>query len=1033
MIQLSYKISPKRKLIDSIKEVKANPLYEKATCILAQLFMGMPDIEKTEKLIAELKKEIPQIKIAGMTTNGCFNKTACDNSEDLITFMIFERNEAEVLSYDTQTENYEEIAKDINFKINNTENIAGAQFMMDTMQMIEPERIFNNIQSKNPTFQFFGAVAGTPENIDKQTFFVFSDKIYKKGGIIVIIYKGKDILIKTNYNLGWKAVGREFTVTKTNGLYGLQELDNTPVLEIYKHYLRQHLKNETLKDIIDFPIILKRDGLEIIRGIVGLKNGEVKTAADIHEGEKVRLAFGNLSDIRKGDEYGACEMGTFHPEALFLTICENRRSYLKGEEQFEINCYRQAFDSLYGCCAFGEIIGANGRPQMLNCALVVAGIREGKDEVEVNANNICRIWRDSKIQSTLPLLDRLCTFLESATEDYVQLQEKEKERELQNEVLVQKASNQAKSAFLANMSHEIRTPINAVLGLDEMILRECKDPIIIDYADKIKSAGHSLLSLINDILDFSKIKSGKMSIINSEYDLSSTLNDLLNMIKQRAEKKGLKLIINVDPSIPRTLFGDEVHIKQCVINILTNAVKYTKKGSVTMNVSWRKADEEHIFLRYRIIDTGIGIKQEDIAKLFKAFERIDEKKNSNIEGTGLGMNIVKNLLTMMNTELEVKSEYGKGSDFSFEVKQNIVDNKPIGDFIKNYQKLSNKNTKYKESFQAANAHILAIDDTEINLTVLKNLLKQTLIKIDTASSGIEAIELAVENKYDMIFIDHRMPIMDGIETLHALKKLEKNANSTIPCIALTANAVVGAKEMYLEEGFTDYLTKPIDSKKLEDMLIKYLPKELITKTKKNENEPLSEEEKNFELQYSNIQGVEKNIAIENCSSVAVLKQAVEGFYDSIESKAKEIEEAIISHDIKTYTVKVHALKSSARLIGASFLSTEAAYLEKCGDNNDFEAIEKLTPSLLALYRSYKIRLAELFQKNDNSSVIEKEKYEEALSALKESILAFDYDSADQIIKMLKEYTLPESEKERFLKIKKAVADIDRESILNLLE
>ncbi|MBQ3911910.1 MAG: response regulator [Lachnospiraceae bacterium] len=401
--------------------------------------------------------------------------------------------------------------------------------------------------------------------------------------------------------------------------------------------------------------------------------------------------------------------------------------------------------------------------------------------------------------------------------------------ELRQQREIADSANEAKSRFLANMSHEIRTPINAVLGMDEMILRESQEKSIRTYAADIMSAGKTLLSLINDILDFSKVEEGKMEIIPVQYDLSSLINDLVNMIRDRAAKKGLKFVVDVDRHIPHLLHGDEIRIKQCVMNLLTNAVKYTEKGTVTLRVTFTPAEKgkKSVMLGFAVEDTGIGMKQEDMDKLFSPYKRIEEKRNRLIEGTGLGMSITRQLLELMHGKLEVQSEYGKGSCFSFEVKQKVISWQEIGDYSDRLAESSENGPAYHELFHAPDARILVVDDTEMNLTVIRSLLKKTEIRIDTAERGRDALTLAAGNQYDAIFIDHMMPDMDGIETLEHLRESGKNTET--PAIALTANAVSGAREMYLNAGFTDYLSKPVDGAKLEKLLSEVLPAEKLQK------------------------------------------------------------------------------------------------------------------------------------------------------------------------------------------------------------
>ena len=401
---------------------------------------------------------------------------------------------------------------------------------------------------------------------------------------------------------------------------------------------------------------------------------------------------------------------------------------------------------------------------------------------------------------------------------YMEILEREKE--------MADSASEAKSRFLANMSHEIRTPINAVLGMDEMILRESTEKPIRKYAADIMSAGKTLLSLINDILDISKVEEGKMEIIPVQYDPASLVNDLVNMTADRAARAGLKFNVKVDEHIPRILFGDEIRIRQCALNLLSNAVKYTEKGCVSLEISCEKKDDENILLSIKVDDTGIGMVREDMDKLFSPYERLDEKRNRTVEGTGLGMAITRQLLDLMGTSLNVESEYGKGSSFSFTVEQGIVSREEIGDYTKRYNESIESASSYREMFHAPDARILVVDDTEINLTVIESLLKQTQIRIDTALSGRAALDLAAVNDYDVLFIDHMMSGMDGIETLKRIRELDKNHDT--PAVALTANAVSGARQKYIDAGFNDYLSKPVEGARLERMLIRLLPDERQT-------------------------------------------------------------------------------------------------------------------------------------------------------------------------------------------------------------
>lgn len=406
------------------------------------------------------------------------------------------------------------------------------------------------------------------------------------------------------------------------------------------------------------------------------------------------------------------------------------------------------------------------------------------------------------------------------SEHYRYLEELREQKEIADE------ANKAKSKFLANMSHEIRTPINAILGMDEMVLRDSTEPEIREYAEDIRASGRTLLTLVNDILDFSKVEEGKMEIIPVSYEPGLMINDIVNMTKVRAAGKGLKFDVEIDENIPRILKGDEIRIKQCVLNLLTNAVKYTDEGTVSLKIGFHKVDDIRIVLDFTIEDTGAGIKPEDMDNLFSPFARIDEKKNRSIEGTGLGISITKSLLDLMGSELRVSSEYGKGSTFSFGIEQEVINSQTIGEYTKKAQ--NGGKHSYKELFHAPDANILVVDDIRMNLTVITKLLKRTEMKIDTATSGAQAIEMASQKSYDIIFIDHLMPEMDGIETL---KHMKENGGGQGPVyVALTANAIAGAREMYLEEGFSDYISKPVQGEHLEKLIMSYLPAEKLLDT-----------------------------------------------------------------------------------------------------------------------------------------------------------------------------------------------------------
>ena len=394
--------------------------------------------------------------------------------------------------------------------------------------------------------------------------------------------------------------------------------------------------------------------------------------------------------------------------------------------------------------------------------------------------------------------------------------------ELEKEKARADEANQSKSEFLADMSHEIRTPINAVIGMNEMILRECSDRTILGYAKSIDSSGKTLLSIINDVLDISKIEAGKMELELNEYSFGTLLHDTVNLILPKAEAKGLMFEWSADESMPDRLYGDETRIRQILVNLLNNAVKYTEKGYVKLEVTYEMAGHD-IELFIDVSDTGIGIREEDIGRLFNKFDRFDKERNKSIEGTGLGLPIVRSLLDLMKGTMDVSSIYGEGSTFRITLPQKAVGEETLGDFRKRTEENQSREHGYRALFTAPEARILVVDDTAVNLVVVKGLLKTTGIQIDTASSGREALAKCENTAYDLILMDIRMPLMNGNEAMHLIKKQENGQNTKTPVICLTADAIAGAREHYLEEGFDSYISKPFKSSDFEAALAKFLP------------------------------------------------------------------------------------------------------------------------------------------------------------------------------------------------------------------
>lgn len=613
-----------------------------------------------------------------------------------------------------------------------------------------------------------------------------------------------------------------------------------------------------------------------------------------------------------------------------------------------------------------------------------------------------------------------------------------------------------KSDFLANMSHEIRTPMNAVLGMAEMALREEMTPQAKQYIRQIRSSGKHLLVIINDILDFSKIESGKLDIVKVDYEPLSMVNDLVNVVNTRIGSKNLEFTIDFDPTLPHKLHGDNVRIHQILLNLLNNAVKFTEHGEVHLSLRSEPIDDETVMLKAVIKDTGIGIRKEDMDKLFKSFQQVDSKRNRNIEGTGLGLAISKQLLKLMNGSISVESEYEKGSTFYVELPQKVVSNSPsipceqneikaallienkyvhaqlcrdlsalkvsYADFVDGQSSVEDFNyiiaekslyadrvekllsdapelkclliTPYNEpsddiprvrilhkpafsmglytglglgadtaaekkpehdafSFTAPDAHVLIVDDNPINLSVASGIIEPLGMHVDTANGAAETIEKVKKLRYDMIFMDHMMPEVDGVETTHIIRRLVAGYEN-VPIIALTANAMGGTKEMFLREGMNDFVAKPIEVTEMVAMVRKWLPKEMLIPVKETRTQNSNAEG------IPKIDGLNTRQAISMLGSEKLYMQVLRDYFQSIDKRAEIITQALEREDIKAYTIEVHSLKSTSKQIGADELSGLAARLEKAGNEQDLELINSKTDELISMYLKYKERLAPLF-------------------------------------------------------------------------
>lgn len=603
-------------------------------------------------------------------------------------------------------------------------------------------------------------------------------------------------------------------------------------------------------------------------------------------------------------------------------------------------------------------------------------------------------------------------------------------------VLQTEDANRAKTNFVSNMSHEIHTPMNSIVGITEILLRSRHSPKEQEYLLNIQSSGRVLLTIINDVLDCSKMEAGKMQLFDEPYDTCSLFHDLRISMENRIGHSGLELIYDIDQDIPCKLKGDMGRIRQVIINLVNNAIKYTEKGSVRFSVHVRQKNTDKVMLYYEVADTGIGIRKEDQKILFDAFQRVEMDRNRYVEGTGLGLTISQNLVNMMGGVIEVESEYGKGSRFFFTIEQTIIDPTPVSAVNYNGQK---DNVTEKEAeclFIAPEAHILLVDDNELNLVVAKELLKPLRMQIDTAENGLQAVKMVRGSQYDLVLMDHMMPVMDGIEAAKAIRALPEDKYQKLPIIALTANAMVDARKEFLNAGMNGFVAKPIDFARICNQLKLWLPKDLVRDVPKEEAKKLlADDLSDREIQPEDPQmGFSFEEGVKHCGSKAALMKTIRIFYRTIDSKANKIEQCLKEGLISDYVIEIHALKSSALLIGAVPLSEAAKELEDYGKQGKTEVLEEKTPDVLTLYRDLKNILRPYAEKEEDA----KKEFSDgewitALQQIHQCIEQFDLDGVDQIMEQLEEYQVPECIRESMDQLRVYVADVSLEEIMELTD
>ncbi|MBO6210300.1 MAG: hypothetical protein J6N99_06375, partial [Schwartzia sp.] len=616
MKQKTYCASTMEDLSAALAEIAASSEYREASDVLVHVLSDLLPQARAAEVLAKIRAALPRAKTIGLSVNK-FRERADEALKNVrLSVCCFERSKVEVREYGAEGD-LTALGAKIAAELSARPEIKGVEIFHGGSS-VAVEDFLAAATEGHEDVPFFGSEMQTTDfaKYDKRAcrnffkemaegvvgeLFIMGETV-RKVGLVLAFYTGDDLHIKADAVFGWKTLGRELVVTETEDEFIAARINDMPATEIYRKYLQVMPDEYFLFNICEFPLVQKQ-GDRLLPRVPPMHDEQHRLyfMGHVRAGDRLRLTYGNSADILFNTWQASEDMRLFGPEYIQLIPCANRTLFLKEQAHYEAEMYsRYLAPVVFGGSA--ELYRFKGYGGVLNSTLIAVGMREG--EAKVAPPTECPMQALAGSAHFVPLSDRLAAFVDVASQ------------ELAEETKKAKAANVAKSRFLSNMSHEIRTPINAIMGMNEMILREAIHPAIHEYAENIRSASESLLGLVNDILDFSKIEAGKMEILPVEYEISSVLNDLVNMVKTRAEKKGLELHVEASPELPTLLFGDEIRIKQVATNILTNAVKYTEKGSVTLRVSFEKAGGQSIRLRFAVRDTGIGIKPEDLDKLY---------------------------------------------------------------------------------------------------------------------------------------------------------------------------------------------------------------------------------------------------------------------------------------------------------------------------------------------------------------------------------------------------------------------------------
>ena len=1053
MVQHQYIYKNENEFVKKLSDIRAESIKINASNTLIHIFSANVDESVLKNVCAIIERDFPKALYIGCTTNANILDGQFTDSDICITFSLYTDPNTQINIVQNNLESImaEELLATIPEYRKEFPNAKAVELLVSSYGMMESNLTKTFDEYRASGLIVFGGGAYTGDSNANSYVFAKGWEPDSKA-LVAVFFSGDALYVDAKHISGWKPLGHDFKVTSAEGNV-LRTLNDKPAFDIYSQYLDIENDQSFEDNAIEFPFMCRtKDGKDIMRTpIYSEADGSIVMFSEIDTFDSVRLSYGDKSYISDCIVSEAKRLSEFKPDAIMLFSCVARRAFWAEDIERESMIFQKVAPTS-GFYTSGEIMSEEDKLYHHNETLLIVAIREGKPDTEREAAVISEIEENPNRS----FVSRFAKFISVATKE---LEDTNKEldemvKSVNESREIAEAANQAKSDFLANMSHEIRTPINAILGFYTMIMRESEDDSIVNYANDIMRAGKNLLAIINDILDLSKIESGKMNIVDVEYELSSLVLDVANMMTMKAGEKGLNVEIEVDKDIPSWLFGDDVRIRQIIINLMNNAVKYTENGSITLAINGTR-NGEYETLHIEVRDTGIGIKPEDMDKLFEKFARIEEQRNHSVEGTGLGMNITISLLAMMNSKLDVSSEYGKGSCFSFDIDQKIMRDQPIGNIAERALEYRQEgaDSTYNLLFTAPKANVLLVDDNQMNREVILALLKKTGIHFDQAEGGLSCIEKSLEMKYDLILLDHMMPDLDGIKTLHRIREDESNPNTKTKVICMTANAITGAMEEYIQAGFDDYISKPVNPEKLEQMLADMLPPELVVYADGTSDvfEDIGTAEKITAADLPDISGIDKETALENLASPKLVIDSMKSFMACADGDADYIMKRFdiicggtssneeVDKAVNDYRVKVHAMKSTSLTIGAVMVSNLAKFLEYSARDNNIDNIKSVTVPFVNEWRALIGRMKEALIEEGaeielrDISTIDVQKICELLEDLNAKIAEMDIDSGDEIVTKLETEGLGSVDSRAFEQLKQAVMNIDPDTVDELVK